>query len=223
MPPPEWINDLIWIAGNAIYRSEGSSGDKIQSPDTLFRAKRAGLTAPVDSLVSPERKGNLSWPPISTNSSASRIILASSSTIRARDRVNRCARGGPNPGRARGEGMGANGYFDHPSSCRSYSGHPWTKGGGQGGQEDRRPRRRDRRGDVTLTGEQLASGLLHHHRGHDLSMVRAEGIEPSRGYPQRIFVPSTAFAASPDACALWLVCGLDYPFTVAFVALCRSP
>jgi len=29
--------------------------------------------------------------------------------------------------------------------------------------------------------------------------VRAEGLEPSRGYPQRIFVPSTAFAAPPRA------------------------
>ena len=27
-------------------------------------------------------------------------------------------------------------------------------------------------------------------------MVRAEGLEPSRGYPQRIFVPATAFAAA---------------------------
>ncbi|MGC2224237.1 MAG: hypothetical protein WA624_18770, partial [Methylocella sp.] len=59
--------------------------------------------------------------------------------------------------------------------------------------------------------------------GNASSMVRAEGIEPSRGYPQRIFVPSTAFAASPGACALWLVCGLDYPFTLAFAALRRSP
>jgi hypothetical protein len=40
-------------------------------------------------------------------------------------------------------------------------------------------------------------------------LVRAEGLEPSRGYPQRIFVPATAFAP-PEG-----VCGLDYPFTVA--------
>jgi len=41
-------------------------------------------------------------------------------------------------------------------------------------------------------------------------MVRAEGVEPSRGYPQRIFVPATAFAAAKDG-----VCGLDYTFTLA--------
>ncbi len=40
--------------------------------------------------------------------------------------------------------------------------------------------------------------------------MRAEGIEPSRGYPQRIFVPATAFAA-----AMHGVCGLDYTFTLA--------
>ncbi len=28
-------------------------------------------------------------------------------------------------------------------------------------------------------------------------MVRAAGIEPARGYPQRIFLPASAFAASP--------------------------
>jgi hypothetical protein len=28
------------------------------------------------------------------------------------------------------------------------------------------------------------------------NVVRAEGVEPSRGYPQRIFVPATAFAAA---------------------------
>ena len=40
-------------------------------------------------------------------------------------------------------------------------------------------------------------------------LVRAGGIEPPRGYPQRIFLPATAFAAAT------CVCGLDYPFTVA--------
>ena len=30
------------------------------------------------------------------------------------------------------------------------------------------------------------------------SLVRAAGIEPARGYPQRIFVPATAFAAPPS-------------------------
>ena len=42
------------------------------------------------------------------------------------------------------------------------------------------------------------------------TMVRAAGIEPARGYPQRIFVPATAFAAATDG-----VCGLDYTFTLA--------
>ena len=41
-------------------------------------------------------------------------------------------------------------------------------------------------------------------------MVRAAGIEPARGYPQRIFVPATAFAAATNG-----VCGLDYTFAVA--------
>ena len=31
----------------------------------------------------------------------------------------------------------------------------------------------------------------------NLSMVRAGGLEPSRGYPQQIFLPATAFAALP--------------------------
>ena len=46
-------------------------------------------------------------------------------------------------------------------------------------------------------------------------MVRAEGVEPSRGFPQRIFLPATACAASSCAFALERVCGLDYTFTVA--------
>ncbi len=45
--------------------------------------------------------------------------------------------------------------------------------------------------------------------------MRAEGFEPSRAFAQRIFVPSTAFAAPPLRFeARWWVCGLDYPFTV---------
>jgi hypothetical protein len=42
-------------------------------------------------------------------------------------------------------------------------------------------------------------------------LVRAEGLEPSRAFAQRIFVPATAFAA-PAACR---VCGLDYPFAMS--------
>jgi hypothetical protein len=45
-------------------------------------------------------------------------------------------------------------------------------------------------------------------------VVRAEGLEPSRGYPQRIFIPATAFAARTGG-ASGAVCGLDYPFTIA--------
>ena len=47
-------------------------------------------------------------------------------------------------------------------------------------------------------------------------MVRAGGLEPPRGYPQRIFVPATAFAALPvrGAARSGEVCGLDYPFAV---------
>jgi hypothetical protein len=55
------------------------------------------------------------------------------------------------------------------------------------------------------------------------ALVRAEGIEPSRGYPQRIFVPSTTFAASPNAFALQRVCGLDYTFTLARARLRCCP
>jgi hypothetical protein len=51
--------------------------------------------------------------------------------------------------------------------------------------------------------------------------VRAE---PSRAYAQRIFVPATACAASSCAFALWRVCGLGYPFTMARVrALGAAP
>ena len=46
-------------------------------------------------------------------------------------------------------------------------------------------------------------------------MVRAEGIEPSRGYPQRIFVP-LRLSPPHQARSRWHVCGLDYPFTLAF-------
>src|SRR5262249_25497050 len=63
----------------------------------------------------------------------------------------------------------------------------------------------------------LACGLI------SWPLVRAEGIEPSRGYPQRIFVPSTAFAASPSAFAHWRVRGLDYTFTVARARLRCCP
>jgi len=41
-------------------------------------------------------------------------------------------------------------------------------------------------------------------------MVRAAGLEPARGYPQRIFVPATVFTAATNG-----VCGLDYTFTIA--------
>lgn len=40
-------------------------------------------------------------------------------------------------------------------------------------------------------------------------LVRAVGIEPTRAKAQRIFIPTTAFAAARLG-----VCGLDYPFTV---------
>ena len=43
--------------------------------------------------------------------------------------------------------------------------------------------------------------------------MRAVGLEPTRAYAQRIFLPATAFAARAGR----RVCGLDYPFTV------RSP
>jgi hypothetical protein len=46
-------------------------------------------------------------------------------------------------------------------------------------------------------------------------VVRAEGLEPSRAEAQRIFVPSTAFAALTRALeGSRQVCGLDYPFTL---------
>src|SRR4051812_25182603 len=47
------------------------------------------------------------------------------------------------------------------------------------------------------------------------NMVRAEGLEPSQRYPQRIFVPATAFAAAKPGLMSLGVCGLDYPFTAA--------
>ena len=45
-----------------------------------------------------------------------------------------------------------------------------------------------------------------------MQVVRAEGLEPSRAFAQRIFVPAAAFAtpAVRDR-----VCGLDYPFAVS--------
>ncbi len=46
-------------------------------------------------------------------------------------------------------------------------------------------------------------------------MVRAGGLEPPRAYAQRIFLPSTAFAALPVyAMRIGPVRGLDYPFTM---------
>lgn len=42
-------------------------------------------------------------------------------------------------------------------------------------------------------------------------LVRAGGLEPPRAFAPRIFIPTTAFAAAPKS-----VCGLDYPFTIAF-------
>ncbi len=46
-------------------------------------------------------------------------------------------------------------------------------------------------------------------------MVRAEGVEPSRAEAQRIFIPSTAFAARRRRFgAPRPFCGLDYPFTI---------
>jgi hypothetical protein len=47
-------------------------------------------------------------------------------------------------------------------------------------------------------------------------VVRAEGLEPSRAFAQRIFLPATAFAAAPEQG----VCGLDYPFTLAIGFRC---
>jgi hypothetical protein len=44
-------------------------------------------------------------------------------------------------------------------------------------------------------------------------LVRAGGLEPPRGCPQRIFVPATAFAAPPSRTRR-RVRGLDYPFTL---------
>ena len=46
--------------------------------------------------------------------------------------------------------------------------------------------------------------------------MRAGGLEPPRAYAQRIFVPATTFAAVAGWSAILDVCGLDYPFTVAF-------
>jgi hypothetical protein len=48
---------------------------------------------------------------------------------------------------------------------------------------------------------------------HISLLVRAEGVEPSRGIPQRIFLP---LRLSPPRQRLRRVCGLDYPFTLAF-------
>ena len=47
-------------------------------------------------------------------------------------------------------------------------------------------------------------------RNSNGKLVRAAGIEPARGYPQRIFLPATVFTAAPSG-----VCGLDYTFTLA--------
>ena len=45
-----------------------------------------------------------------------------------------------------------------------------------------------------------------------MQVVRAEGLEPSRAFAQRIFVPAAAFAT--PAIPGW-VCGLDYPFALS--------
>ena len=45
-----------------------------------------------------------------------------------------------------------------------------------------------------------------------MQVVRAEGLEPSRAFAQRIFVPAAAFAT--PAIPGW-VCGLDYPFSLS--------
>jgi len=42
-------------------------------------------------------------------------------------------------------------------------------------------------------------------------MVRAVGLEPTRAYAQRIFLPTTTFAAA-QALRVW---SLDYPFALA--------
>jgi len=48
-------------------------------------------------------------------------------------------------------------------------------------------------------------------------MVRAAGVEPAWDFPQRIFIHTTAFAALAFAVPRYgEVCGLDYPFTLAF-------
>ena len=43
-------------------------------------------------------------------------------------------------------------------------------------------------------------------------LVRAEGLEPSRAFAQRIFVPAAAFATPA---VRGRVCGLDYPFAMS--------
>jgi hypothetical protein len=45
-----------------------------------------------------------------------------------------------------------------------------------------------------------------------MQVVRAEGLEPSRAFAQRIFVPAAAFATPA---VRGRVCGLDYPFALS--------
>ena len=49
-------------------------------------------------------------------------------------------------------------------------------------------------------------------------LVRTAGIEPARDYSQRIFIP---LRLSPPRTIKLRVCGLDYPFTMAFAHRCR--
>jgi hypothetical protein len=46
-------------------------------------------------------------------------------------------------------------------------------------------------------------------------MVRTAGVEPARGYPRQIFLPTTVFTADAQTAeAKGTVCGLDYPFII---------
>lgn len=47
-------------------------------------------------------------------------------------------------------------------------------------------------------------------------LVRTAGLEPARGYPRQIFLPTTVFTADDRAAeAAGPVCSLDYPFIIA--------
>jgi len=63
--------------------------------------------------------------------------------------------------------------------------------------EDELPRRLARiLGRVIARNSMLVSGD---------DLVRAGGLEPPRGCPQRIFVPATAFAAAEKAFVVWTI------------------